>query len=62
MSHPALPSSVPAVVTLDPAGAFDLLGMLRVVWAGKWVIVLLTGLAVLAAGYYGFVLAGPRHS
>lgn len=62
MSRPALHSPVPAVLTLDPVVPVDLFGMLRVVWAGKWVIALLTGLSVLLAGYYGFALAGPRHA
>ncbi len=62
MSRPALPSSVPAFVELDRTAPLDPVQMLRVVWAGKWVIALMTGLSVLLAGYYGFALASPRHA
>ncbi|WP_322891588.1 MULTISPECIES: polysaccharide biosynthesis tyrosine autokinase [unclassified Yoonia] len=62
MSRPPLPSSVPAFVELDRTAPVDLGQMLRVVWAGKWIIALITGLTVLMAGYYGFALASPRHA
>ncbi|MBQ1203129.1 MAG: protein tyrosine kinase, partial [Loktanella sp.] len=54
--------TLPAVLELDPARPIDLLQMIRVIWAGKWIVALTVGMAVTMAGYYGFVLAGPRHA
>ena len=39
----------------------DVLGLLRVVWNGKWVIALATICCVLLAGYYAFRVAQPRY-
>jgi len=39
----------------------DLMELVRVLWRGKWTIALLTALAMLVGGYYGFVVAEPRY-
>lgn len=39
----------------------DLARMMRLVWAGKWVLAAWATALVLAAGYYGFAIASPRH-
>jgi succinoglycan biosynthesis transport protein ExoP len=57
-------SRLPAapLTPLDMPAAFDLRGFLRALWLGKWVIACCTAFSVLAAGYYGFAMAGPRHA
>ncbi|WP_019956582.1 AAA family ATPase [Yoonia vestfoldensis] len=62
MPRPVPYSPDPAFLALDRTAPVDLVQMLRVVWAGKWMIALMTGVAVLLAGYYGFALASPRHA
>lgn len=42
---------------IDP---LDVSGLIHSLWRGKWRIALTTILAVLAAGYYAFVVAQPR--
>ncbi len=59
--HPADPASH-AFAELETGTPVDVMQMLRVIWAGKWVVVLMVSLSVLAAGYYGFALASPRHA
>ncbi|MBR2575243.1 MAG: polysaccharide biosynthesis tyrosine autokinase [Loktanella sp.] len=53
---------MPAFVELDQPAAVDLVQILRIVWAGKWVVALATVLAVLMTGYYGFAIARPQHA
>lgn len=53
---------MPAFVELYQPAAVDLVQILRIVWAGKWVVALATVLAVLMTGYYGFAIARPQHA
>jgi capsular exopolysaccharide synthesis family protein len=62
MSRPALQPSASPFLELDQTVPVDPVQMLRVIWAGKWIILLVTGLAVLLTGYYGFALSSPRHA
>lgn len=39
----------------------DLAATARIIWAGKWVLAAWATALVLAAGYYGFAIANPRH-
>jgi uncharacterized protein involved in exopolysaccharide biosynthesis len=39
----------------------DVLGMIRVLWHGKWLIVLATVAMILLAGFYAFRLASPQY-
>lgn len=48
------------LVEIEPMPALDILGMLRVVWNGKWVIALTMICCVLLAGYYAFRMTQPR--
>lgn len=63
---PLMPRSMsqpmPALVEVDQPVAVDIRLIFRVLWAGKWVVVLTTFLAVLMAGYYGFTIARPQHA
>jgi polysaccharide biosynthesis transport protein len=53
---------MPALVELDQPAAVDPVQILRILWAGKWVVALATVLAVLMTGYYGFAIARPQHA
>ncbi|WP_322893921.1 MULTISPECIES: polysaccharide biosynthesis tyrosine autokinase [unclassified Yoonia] len=53
---------ITAVAELDTAPPVDLAQMIRVVWAGKWLIIVLTMLALVLAGYYSFTIASPRYA
>ena len=52
----------PSPAAYDPIAPLDVMGMLRVLWHGKWVIAITTACAVLAGGYYAFKLAQPRYA
>ncbi len=41
---------------------FDVLELFKVVWRGKWIILLTTTLALVLAGYYAFAIASPRYA
>ena len=51
-----------AMAELDAAPQVDVMQMIRLVWTGRWLIAFCICLSVLAAGYYGFAIAGPRHA
>lgn len=59
-ARPAMSGNTPTLVALDPAPVLDLWGMLRVVWLGKWIVLITTLLCILAAGYYAFRITQPR--
>jgi capsular exopolysaccharide synthesis family protein len=59
---PSVSQPLPALVDLDQPAALDLVQILRLAWAGKWIVALTTALAVLMAGYYGFAVARPQHA
>ena len=44
----------------DQIPPLDVLGMLRVVWHGKWMIVATTMLAIICGGFYAFKIAQPQ--
>ncbi|WP_108838560.1 polysaccharide biosynthesis tyrosine autokinase [Tateyamaria sp. Alg231-49] len=50
----------PAGTTVDE-DVIDLGALLATIWRGKWLIILLTGLSVLAGGYYAYVMATPLY-
>lgn len=55
-------SSPAPYADLDAAPPIELMQMLRMIWAGKWVIIGATLLALGLAGYYGFAVASPRYA
>ncbi len=54
------PQPNPRMVAVDPIDPLDILGMLRAVWYGKWIILFTTVCMVGLAGYYAFQVAQPR--
>ncbi len=46
--------------TLEPIPPFDVLGLIKAVWRGKWIIVFTTMLCITIAGYYAFRVAQPK--
>ncbi len=53
------PYMVPTAQEIPPV---DLAELFFKVWAGKWIIILCTAIAVLLAGYYAFAMTQPRYS
>lgn len=51
-----------ASAELTPIEPLDVIGLLKVVWRGKWIILLATLFAVVLAGYYAFKIASPRYA
>ena len=45
-----------------PIAPLDILGVIRTLWGGKWVIALSALMAVVLAGYYAFGIASPRYA
>ena len=45
----------------DTVPPLDVLGLLAVVWRGKWLIALTTICAIILGGYYAFHMVGPRY-
>ena len=48
------------VLPYDQIPPLDVLGMLRVAWHGKWVIIATTMFAIICGGYYAFKMAQPQ--
>ena len=59
LAAPGLSSGAPAIARDD--GVIDLGALYNTIWRGKWLIALITALAVLAGGYYAFGLAVPKY-
>lgn len=51
-----------SALDMQPVAPLDLMGMVRTLWFGKYMIIACTLLAVLAAGYYAFGIAQPRYA
>ncbi len=47
---------------LDPVPPLDIAGVVRVVWHGKWLILLAVVTMVSVAGYYAFKMTSPRYA
>lgn len=45
-----------------PIAPLDLIGMVRLIWFGKYIITVCTLVAILSAGYYAFAIAKPRYA
>ncbi|MBE0412432.1 polysaccharide biosynthesis tyrosine autokinase [Yoonia sp.] len=58
--HPAFQQF--GVADIQPIAPLDISGLLRRIWLGKYVIMICTLLAVLAAGFYAFRVAQPRYA
>lgn len=57
-SNPAIRQTVAEVNSAD---AVDLAQLLRTLWTGKWLIMIVTALTIFMGGYYAYIMATPLY-